>query len=119
KTISSLVFLKQNVKYTQSLFLEIEKYWKDLERQNIEIDMANWMLRFFAEAIFLITTNKKCDTLKNHYKVLCSSEKKVATTDTENLIDHVRSIFRGIEFFVMTPKFMHALPKAKKLLSSF
>src|SRR6266511_3739938 len=83
--------------------------------------MANWMPRFFADAIFLVTTNKKCDSLKNHYEVLCSPEKKVA--DTESLFDHVRSVFGGIEFFLMIPKFLYILPtynkRAKKFLNSF
>src|SRR6266511_2995577 len=35
KAISSPVFLRQSVKYINSLFLEMEKYWEDLERRNI------------------------------------------------------------------------------------
>src|SRR6266511_861682 len=54
RAISSPVFLRQSVGHVHSLFLEMGKYWKDLERRNIEIDVANWMLRFFAEALFLI-----------------------------------------------------------------
>ena len=99
----------------------MEEYWKDLYQQNIEIDMVNWILRFFVETIFLITTNKKCDALKNHYKVLRSPEENA--TDTESLVSHVRSIFRGYEFFLMTPKFLLVLPNykkhGKKLLNSF
>ncbi len=99
----------------------MENYWEDLNRRNIEIDMSNWMLRFFAEAIFLITTSKKSHAIKNHYEVLRYPEKNSA--DTEFLINHVRSIFRSFEFFLTTPKFMYILPSydryAKKLVESF
>ena len=121
RAIASPTFLGQSVKFVQSLFLEMEKYLEDLEQRNIEIDMYNWTLRFFEEAIFLIIANKKCAILENHYKVLCSSDKNV--TETENLISHVRAVFEGIDFFMSTPKFLHILPnynkRAKKCLNSF
>ncbi len=32
RTVSSRIFIRQSVKHTQSLFLEMEKYWEDLKR---------------------------------------------------------------------------------------
>ncbi|CAJ0828861.1 8809_t:CDS:2 [Entrophospora sp. SA101] len=120
KAILAPSFVRQSVKITQSLFLEMEKYWKDLGQQNGEINMTDWAPRFFAEAILLTTTNKKFDTLNNYHKVLCATEKN---SEQESLIHHVRTMIEGMEFFLMVPTFLHVLPNynssAKKILYSF
>nr|CAG8436530.1 875_t:CDS:2 [Entrophospora candida] len=120
KAILAPSFVRQSVKITQSLFLEMEKYWKDLGQQNGEINMADWAPRFFAEATLLTTTNKKFDTLNNYHKVLCAPEKN---SEQESLIHHVRTMIEGMEFFLMVPTFLHVLPNynssAKKFLCSF
>nr|CAG8653237.1 9014_t:CDS:2 [Entrophospora candida]CAG8670476.1 7768_t:CDS:2 [Entrophospora candida] len=120
KAVSTPSFVRRNIKVTQSLFLEMEEYWKDSDQRDGEINMLDWVLRFFAEVIILTTTNKKSDTLNNYHKVLCAPDKN---SETETLIYHIRTMINGMEFFMMTPMFLHVFPgynsSAKKILRSF
>ncbi|RHZ69459.1 hypothetical protein Glove_283g32 [Diversispora epigaea] len=129
-------FLRQSVQITSELFSEMEKYWINLGL-GIELNLANWMMRFMTDFTFIATTNKKIYALLNYYNTFPNSKNDdddgdgddevinnstAILQESEKMVKAIRTHFMAAIFFKDTAKYLRILyppyrAKSKKLLS--
>ncbi|CAG8458938.1 12142_t:CDS:2, partial [Dentiscutata erythropus] len=56
------------VESSQSIFVEIKKYWKEIDEPII--DLSEWIVRFAFENIMYLTTNKRFNSIADYYNSL-------------------------------------------------
>ncbi|CAB5355121.1 unnamed protein product [Rhizophagus irregularis] len=121
-------FNHQAVEWTNELWLEMESYWNNLG-ENRELDLLQWMHRFTNEMIFRISTGVKNNCVYSYYHTLMpedntlSEEEKEKIKESENVIQSLEVLLRGIVYFFIFNRFMrHYIPfisgKVKSLLKN-
>jgi hypothetical protein len=121
-------FLKEAVTNTKLLFVEMEKYWEklgylnDAKEQEIELNLANWMIRFMTDSVFNLTTNTKSYALLNYFNTFntLNKDEKESNNDhqllkeSEKFVNYIRLHFVACIFFKDTPKLLRTILPANR-----
>ncbi|RHZ86545.1 hypothetical protein Glove_50g111 [Diversispora epigaea] len=115
KTIMTPQFGKNILPVTQSLFKQLESFWKDYKcfEENREIDFSLWMQQFGFECTLKLVTHFHAPALINYYnslnpkqKVTKIPEDSLSSIDTERFINCLKSNFDSWCFFLLIPKYL-------------
>ncbi|CAG8707020.1 5804_t:CDS:2, partial [Dentiscutata heterogama] len=101
------------VESSQSIFVEIEKYWKEIDEPII--DISEWIIRFAFENIMYLTTNKRFNSIADYYNSLKPNTQPPLT---EKLIGGVKMFFHAGHFYSLAPTFWRNMPGQNKAIAN-